>query len=118
MSDFFQQPADLLAHPKNLIDKVDVIDASRYQLVDLCEHGRELTFAVFIAEQRLVTERAGIRTAPGELHFCAQPQVISSIARKDMVHVCVELYRIIGIVQRSDGSHVRGSQSRRSTVFP
>ena len=57
--DFFQQRSNLLANAENLVNEVDVIDAARHEGIDFGKYGADVALAEFIAEQRLIAERAG-----------------------------------------------------------
>ena len=82
-----EQFAHLFADPEDFIDKIDVIDAATDKLIDLCEYLDKLPFAIFVSEQCLVAERAGVRTAPSKLHLCSQLEMVRTIAGKDVMQV-------------------------------
>ena len=95
VGDLLKEGFDSFVYAEDLVDEIDVIDTSCDQVVDFGEDGGELAFAVFIAEQGLIAEGAGVGASAGELDFGAVMQVVGAIAGEDVVEVMVALYGIV-----------------------
>ena len=106
LSDLFKERANLLAYTEDLVDEVDVVDASREEGVDLGEDTCEVTLAVLVAEECFVAEGAGVGATAGELDFGAVMKVIRAVAGEDVVQVMVSLDRVVGVVEWTERAHI------------
>src|SRR5215470_1919645 len=78
-----QQPKDVFANTKNLINEVHVINAAADESIDLPQDRIDAALAKLITKQRLIAKGAGPGAAAGELQFRSKTLIV----REDVVSV-------------------------------
>ena len=112
VGELFKQCTDLLADAEDLVDEVDVVDAASDELIDLGKDLSEVALAVFVTEEGLVAEGAGVGATAGELNLSAVMKVIGAVAGEDVVEVMVALDRKVGVVEGAERAHIGGAETR------
>jgi hypothetical protein len=104
--DLFQKFANLLAHARDLVNEIDVINTTRYELIDLSEHNRKPSFAISISEEGLVAKGTGVRTAARELNLRTLFEMVRPVSGEDVMEMMMAFDRKIRVVECAEGLHI------------
>src|SRR6478672_1018212 len=107
LSNPLKQAAHVLAHAKDFIDEIDVLDAASYQRIHFLQNSVNAAFAELIAKERLIAEGASPGTSTRKLNLNAKTVVIGEYVMAMRVRFNV----VVREIKRPERCHIRDSRT-------